>query len=182
MSDGGAPPGQGAGGNTSSEYTNVETSNPEGFLLYYTGDYGNEFLDLLDERRKGSPAFYGDILRDLQVEYTAVDPNATTSQNSGGDAPSEEALAGMFRRNRNRNLPAGNVGGGAPAGNSPPPTQADDSVGSTTSGGNSPARPAAKQSRAQRVSGSGPSAVPDGETLGTLAPGVMLLHSIITLS
>ncbi|MEM9411638.1 MAG: hypothetical protein AAGA30_11025, partial [Planctomycetota bacterium] len=35
----------------SRKYKNADTSRPDGFLLYYTGDFGTQLVDFIDSRR-----------------------------------------------------------------------------------------------------------------------------------
>lgn len=54
-----------ATGTENSPYDNVDTERPEGFLMYYTGDFGDRLLNRLDARRTHDDAFYGEVLRDI---------------------------------------------------------------------------------------------------------------------
>lgn len=82
---GGASTGPGSGGAGRSRgnrvYKNVDTSRPDGFLLYYTGDFGEKLISYLDSRRTDdSDPYYGAILRDVM---NVEDPVTEEEQASG---------------------------------------------------------------------------------------------------
>ena len=148
---GSAPSG---GGSTNSPYANVSTEHPEGFLLYFTGDYGDGLLDRLETRRKSPEANFGAVLRDLIVDYSdekiaagAPAPRRPANSNRGGQRNGDRLTVGGGSR-----PPANRGGGGAGANNA-----------------------AAGSNRADRVSTGGPSVKPEDNTTGTLIPGVMLV-------
>ncbi len=165
LSDGGAPPPT-RGGTDSQQYANVDTSKPEGFLLYYTGDYGNVFLDRIESRRKHNDAFYGAIMKDVEIKYETTGTSSTASSAAPPLTPTQRS------RRRRSGLPSGGVDGAGGA-QSPADNNATGSIGGTGTASGSSA--ATRQTRAQRVSGSGASVKPDGQVLGTLTPGVMLV-------
>lgn len=137
---------------SNSDYAQVNTEHPEGFLLYYTGDFGDRLLDRLESRRKHQDGFYGDILRDIDVDYSGeasenVDPVRNRPRGNQAD-----------RRSRD------NLGvGGVPRGGG----------GNNNRGGG--AQPAERSERLKRVLTSSTSVKPAGDTTGTLIPGVMLV-------
>ncbi len=150
--------GGGGGGSTGTEdspYANVDTSQNEGFLLYYTGDFGDRLLTRLESRRLHDDAFYGELLKDLGKEYLTDDEpvSATTTSNTG----------------RGRSIgPAGGGGGGG----------GGDVLGAGAGGGTTGAAGSSSNRighRLERVNGSSAAADPDPSQTGTLVPGVMLL-------
>ena len=160
-------PGPGGGGSANSgvnPYANVATDHPEGFVLYFTGDYGNELLTRLDSRRTSDEGHYGAILRDLAVDYSeetvtasAPPPRQPSNFNRRGQRSGDNlSMGGVSRPPANR----------APRG----PVNPGDVGGGDNAGGG-----AASAARINRVSTSSPSAQPDDNTTGTLMPGVMLV-------
>lgn len=85
--------GGGASRSSARKYKQMDTSRPDGFLMYYTGDFGEAFIGAIDKRRKHSDAFYGTLLKD--VEMVVPDPENASSQeptNSGGATTTIEGL------------------------------------------------------------------------------------------
>ena len=76
--------GGGRGGSRSGRtYKNVDTERPDGFLLYYTGDFGEKLISFLDERRLDDDApFYGQILKDV-MEAKEPESEADDDDSSG---------------------------------------------------------------------------------------------------
>ena len=88
----GGPAGGGGGSAGDSPYRNLDTSHPEGFLLYYTGEYGDHLLTQLEAKRNDSSGYYGKIMTDIDVDYTQFE--------TAGQAP---AATPQRRRNPRRN-------------------------------------------------------------------------------
>ena len=136
----------GGGGRSGSRtYKNVDTSRPDGCLLYYTGDFGERFITLLEARRtdKGSP-YYGQVLKDvMEVE----DPNANPEADN------------VNQRNRRRgNTGTASFGGGnGGARRNTRNTQGDE------------------PSILDRALGSSTAQRPEDDFSGTIIPGVELL-------
>jgi hypothetical protein len=152
---GGGGGGGGSTGTADSPYANVDTSNPEGFLLYYTGDFGDRLLTQLESRRLNDDAFFGMALKDIGVDY-AVQPVSAS-------APGQAAAPSRTRGNRQIGTGGGPGGGAAPVG---------DGVisGNAAAGATGP-----RTERLERVRGSSAAADPDSELSGSLSPGVLLV-------
>lgn len=79
---GGGPRGSRSGSRT---YKNIDTSRPDGFLMYYTGDFGQQLISHLDSRRMDSKPYYGQILKDvMEVEIPEEEQSTTARRPRGG--------------------------------------------------------------------------------------------------
>ena len=163
---GGGAPGGGGGstGSNASPYANVDTAHQEGFLLYYTGDFGDRLLTRLESRRLHDDAFYGLALKDLGVDYSVQQVSAST--NTPVSTP-------RTRSGRGRSIGAagGPGGGAAPAGGG-----GSGVLGAGAGGGGAAANTTGTRTeRLDRVRGSSAAADPDSELSGSLSPGVVLV-------
>ena len=105
----------GSDGNAQSPYANVDTSTPNGALLYYTGDFGERLLKRLDSRRRHKTAFYGKILKEMPTLQTKA---AQSSNGSDNARPQRNAGSGANKRGIMMGaggMPPG-MGGGPPTG------------------------------------------------------------------
>ena len=149
------PGGGGSRANSSSsDYGSVNVENPEGFLLYYTGDYGDKFLTRLESRMKHKEGFYGDIYRDFEVDYSSESTGAT-----GAAAPRRNnGVRRQTRRNDNLSVGGGgNRGGGNRGG----------------IGGNNAA--SSRSDRLKRLLTNSQASAPAADTTGLIMPGVFLV-------
>ncbi|MCH2178770.1 MAG: hypothetical protein MK106_08195 [Mariniblastus sp.] len=182
LEGGEAPPAGANQGSSERKYKNVDTSRPDGVVLYYTGEMGEMVIDSLDKRRRHGDAFYGELLKAIPMQQPASTAR-TNRPNGGGGAGAGRGGGGntMARRNQNRNLPGAAVGGGGGAGSTPaqPPPAADRRSPQSPSGrgGDTPSETAmAAPARVlDRAMGSSESQPPKRDTQGTIIPGVMLL-------
>ena len=155
-------------------------NRPDGLILYYTGDVGEQLIDRLNKRRVHRDAYYGEILRDIPLviknDIASTQPNRPTAPT----APFTPIGGGR----RNRNLPTLNTGGGGPAQAPINPNQPGPPGGAGIEPGAGPGQdasataggpPVAPDSVLRRASASGASGEPDEDTMGTVIPGVMLL-------
>ena len=84
-------------------YKNVDTSRPDGFLLYYTGDFGEKLISHLDSRREDEQRpYYGAMLKDvLEVEIPgeedegANDRESRRARSAGGPSQSSAGFGGL---------------------------------------------------------------------------------------
>lgn len=94
--------GSGSGGSRAGArtYKNIDTSRPDGFLMYYTGDFGEQLISFLDDRRKDDDQpYYGQILKDVMEQKMAAadEPAAAqrTRRSSGGINSSGAGFRGL---------------------------------------------------------------------------------------
>ena len=181
LEGGEAPPAGANRGSSERKYKNVDTSRPDGVVLYYTGEMGEMVIDSLDKRRRHGDAFYGELLKAIPMQQPAS-TTATNRPNGGGGAGAGRGGGGntLARRNQNRNLPGAAVGGGGGPGSTPaqpPPAGNRRSPQNPAGGGDAPSE-TAKAAPARvldRAMGSSESQPPKRDTQGTIIPGVMLL-------
>lgn len=168
-----------AGNAASGKYANVDVKRPDGLILYYTGDVGEQLIDRLNKRRVHRDAYYGEILRDIPLVIKNDIASTQPAQATQPNVPFTPIGGGR----RNRNLPTLNTGGGGPAQAPINPNQPATPNGSgiepgggagqnASAAGGAPIAPA---SVLQRARASGASGDPDENTMGTVIPGVMLL-------
>jgi len=79
---------------------------PREELLYYTGDYGQFFLDRLQARR--TRGFYGDLLADVETELPEEEPAAEENPAPPGGGGSGDFVSGMGGGGMSPNRPGGN--------------------------------------------------------------------------
>jgi hypothetical protein len=181
LEGGEAPPAGANRGSSERKYKNVDTSRPDGVVLYYTGEMGEMVIDSLDKRRRHGDAFYGELLKAIPMQQPAS-TTATNRPNGGGGAGAGRGGGGntLARRNQNRKLPGAAVGGGGGPGSTPaqpPPAGNRRSPQNPAGEGDAPSE-TAKAAPARvldRAMGSSESQPPKRDTQGTIIPGVMLL-------
>ena len=78
----GSGPGSGSTRTGARTYRQMDTSRPDGFLMYYTGDFGEAFINAIDKRRTSDDAFYGSILKDIDMMKPA-DEEESQQQDPG---------------------------------------------------------------------------------------------------
>ena len=142
-------PGRSGSGRSSSSsriYKNIDTDRPDGFLMYYTGDFGEKLISFLDERRSDNDEpFYGQILKDVME---LKDPEAEAPDSNRG----RNTRSGRF--SASSASPAGALGGGRGGGT--PVERTDTSIIDQATG----------QSTAEK---------PENDFSGSIIPGVELL-------
>ena len=149
--------GGGGGGRRASRgsraFKNVDTSRPDGFLLYYTGEFGESVVRELDNRRKGGNAAYGQLLKDvMEVELPKDEQEEQQASNRGGRRGGNPGAAASIGALSGR---GGNRGRG---GNSQEDEEDEDT------------------SVLDQALGRGTAQKPDDEEFtGTIRPGVLLL-------
>ena len=137
-------------------YKDIDTSRPDGFLMYYTGDFGEQLISFLDGRRKDD--HYGQILKDVMEQEMA---------SKDGEEASSASESSGFRR---RETSSSNFGG-APA---------------TAGGGNRRGGRRGSRSNSQplqrtdtsvleRAMGQSTAEKPADDASGSILPGVSLL-------
>ncbi len=170
----GANPGGAGGGSSNSPYSQVDTSTPAGFLLYYTGDYIEKLYQELNTRRKGTKAQFGKLLAQFPERAPAAGSEPAANENvqsqpfppQGGPPANRPTIALGGGGGGGGGAPAagGNAGGGAGA--------AGGGQNNANANTNRNARNARKL--VDLWSGSNAS-TPERLTTGTLAPGVICL-------
>ncbi len=92
---------RGGGGGSSANDQEFEVPAEE--LEFYTGDFGRQFINRYEMRRKHQEAFYGQALRDIDLDATFETPETTSAQ-PPPDAGNDMAMAsgGSRRRAGNR--------------------------------------------------------------------------------
>jgi hypothetical protein len=131
-------------------YRDMDTSRPDGFLMYYTGDFGEQLISQLDKRRTDEDAYFGKILKDIPLREPTESKSPSKNQGNAGNAAllDDGPIVGGGR--------AAPGGRGAPAGGNATRQREDSSI-------------------IDRAKGTGPSQEPDDELVGTIIPGVMLV-------
>ena len=142
---------------SNSDYATVNVENPEGFLLYYTGDYGDRFLTRLESRLNHEEGFYGDIYRDFQTDYS--------SESTGGAGTRAPVRRQGVRRQRRRNDNLSVGGGGNRGGNR-------GGIGGPAGGNNGGS---SRSKRLERLLTSSQASAPASDTTGLIMPGVFLV-------
>ncbi len=155
---GGAPGATGARTGTRT-YRDMDTSRPDGFLMYYTGDLGEQLISRLDKRRTDEDAYFGKILKEIPIREPSESKSTGRSEGNAGNA----AL-----------LDEGPIDGGRGGGAAPPGGRSAPGGRGAPAGGNAQ-RERDDTSIIDRAKGSGPSEQPDDELVGTIIPGVMLV-------
>ncbi len=143
-------------------YKNVDTSRPDGFLMYYTGDFGERLISFLDQRRTDQDRpHYGKILNDVMEAALPEDEDESDKANAaaavGGrrgrpNAPGNAAQIGSL----NLGPDGGNGGRGQGNGGAQPVVRTDTSV-------------------LDRAMGRSTAEKPEDGMSGSVIPGVMLL-------
>lgn len=142
----------GGGGNASRTgartYREMDTNRPDGFLMYYTGDFGAAFINAIEKRRKHDDAFYGTLLKDIEMMEPSkqqMQQQQSSTQTTGGLGAASTTM--------------GIIGGPSSGGGN----------------GGGPQRQREDASIIERAKGNGNSKTPDDELVGTIVPGVMLV-------
>ena len=82
--DTGGLAGFGGASRGSRAYKNVDTSRPDGYMLYYTGEFGEAVIREYEERRKSKSTF-GQILTDvMEIELPDNEAEKTAANRRGG--------------------------------------------------------------------------------------------------
>ena len=173
------PSGGGGGavvGTEASPYDNLDTSSPEGFLMFYTGDFGDRLLTQLEKHRTSDDAYFGAYLKALGMDYLKeIEEPAAASNNNrrrqGGGGGRSIGPSGGGGRSIGPSG-GGRRSGSRPSGRNRRNSGGGDVIGSGSSGPSRSSGPASD--RVTRVS-TGNSSEPDSDLTGTLIPGVMLV-------
>ena len=134
-------------------YKNIDTTRPDGCLMYYTGDFGLELISHLESRRKDKNPYYGQILKDV-MEVEVEEGDSQSNNNPNSRRPSRGSASGSL----------GISGGG----------------GDLTRGGGG-RNPAGSQDDEEntdvldRAMGRSTAALPEEDFTGSIIPGVELL-------
>ncbi len=152
----------GSGGSTDSTgartFKDVDTTRPDGYLLYYTGDFGVKLISQLEKRLIDDEPFYGAVLKDVvEIELPEDKEDVVDS------AVSED-----------NNDPAGSARGdiGLISESGGPPGQSDETRGEENS---SPSDDPKLATVIDRAMGSSTAEKPADDFTGSILPGVMLL-------
>ncbi len=153
-------PSGGSSSSSDSVYAQVDTSNPNGLLLYYTGDVGDRLMQRLISRRMDGD-YFGRILMDL--------PEVMPSSEELAEREEKQNAPPTFRRGkRDFQLPSvGGPGGNGGAANGP--------NNGRFGARNNAAADVDKESYLGRWSTGTNAAEPDASLIGELTPGVLCL-------
>lgn len=141
-------------------YQNIDTSRPDGYLMYYTGDFGEQLISFLDSRRQDDEPYYGQILKDVMEQKMEAEESeqvaSNNSNNSSGRGVRDNSAANLG------GAPIGGAGRGrntrgrTPRNNSQPLQREDTSV-------------------LDRAMGQAVATKPTDDASGSILPGVTLL-------